>query len=138
MLLLLIDYTELDYRIGLIKLVHKTIFGDDTDLVSFGGVGAAGVIFRILAPTTKDLIVELDVTLSEGVSIASLENEIRSAVAGYVNNLGVGKDVIVEEIRAAVIAIVGIIDVIVNNPLANVPTDDNELARVSDPNILIG
>lgn len=126
------------YWTGLTKLVHKTIYGDDNDLVSFPGVGAAGIIFRILAPTTKDINVELDVTLREGISIASLENEIRSAVTGYVNNLGVSDDVIIEEIRAAVIGINGVIDVSISSPAANIAIADNELARVADSDILIG
>lgn len=126
------------YWTGLIDLVHKVIYGDDTDLVSFPGIGAAGVIFRFLAPTVIDIDVQLDVTLREGISIASLENEIRSAVTGYVNNLGVGEDVIIEEIRAAVIAIAGVIDVVIITPSANIATADNELARVADAAILIG
>lgn len=123
---------------GLIDLAHKTIYGDDTDLVSFPGIGASGVIFRFLAPTVKDLSIQLDVTLREGITITSLENEIRSAVTGYVNNLGVGDDVVIEEIRAAVIAIVGITDVVVLDPASNIAIADNELARVADSAILIG
>lgn len=126
------------YWVGLVKLVHKTIYGDDADLVSFPGFGAAGVIFQVLAPTVKDINVELDVTLREGVSIASLENEIRSAVSGYVNSLGVGDDVVIEEIRAAVIAISGVVDVELTEPLVNIAAADNELIRVSDSDILIG
>lgn len=127
-----------NYWTGLVKLIHKTIYGDDTDLVSFPGMGAAGIIFQILAPTTNDISVELDVTLKEGVSISSLENEIRSAVTGYVNNLGVGDDVVIEEIRAAVIGINGVVDVSISEPAANIAIADNELARVADSDILIG
>ena len=135
---LFIGLAGYSYWIGLIDLVHKTIYGDDADLISFPGVGAAGIIFRVLAPTTKDIIVELDVTLREGVTIASLENEIRSAVTGYVNNLGVSDDVIIEEIRAAVIKIAGVTDVSISDPVVNVAIADNELARVADSDILIG
>jgi uncharacterized phage protein gp47/JayE len=127
-----------NYWTGLVKLVHKTIYGDDTDLVSFPGFGAAGIIFQILAPTVKNISVELDVTLREGVSISSIENEVRSAVTGYVNNLGVGDDIVIEEIRAAVIAINGIIDVSISDPSANIAIADNELARVADSDILVG
>lgn len=126
------------YWTGLLALVHKTIYGDDTDLASFPGVGAAGIIFRVLAPTVKSIQVELDITLQEGISIASVENEVKSAVTGYVNTLGVGEDVIIERIRAAVIAIPGIIDVVINDPTANIPIADNEKAAVADPDILIG
>lgn len=126
------------YWTGLLALVHKTIYGDDSDLASFPGVGAAGITFRVLAPTIKTIQVELDITLQEGVSIASVENSVKSAVTGYVNTLGVGQDVIIERIRSAVIAIPGIIDVVINNPTVNIPIADNERANVADPDILIG
>lgn len=126
------------YWTGLLKLVHKTIYGDDSDLASYAGVGAAGVIFRVLAPTIKNISVELDVTLQEGISIAAIENDVKSAVSGYVNTLGLADDVIIERIRAAVIAIPGITDVVINSPTANIVIADNERAQVSDPSILIG
>jgi hypothetical protein len=126
------------YWTGLLSLVHKTIYGDDSDLASYPGVGAAGIIFRILAPTVRNIEVELDITLQEGISIASVENEVRSAVTGYVNTLGVGEDVIIERIRAAVIAIPGITDVEINTPTENIAIADNERADVADPDILIG
>ena len=127
-----------NYWTGLLELVHRTIYGDDTDLTSYPGVGAAGITFQVLAPTVQQISVELDITLKEGVSITSLENEVKSAVSGYVNALGVGEDVIIEEIRAAVIAITGITDVVLSSPAANIAVADNEIARVSDPDIVIG
>lgn len=127
-----------NYYTGLLALVHKTIYGDDQDLVSFPGVGAAGIQFQVLAPTVKELSVNIDVTLEEGISLASLENSIKSAITGYINNLGVGEDVIIEKIRAAVIAIRGIRDVVLNLPLTNTAIADNELARTRDSLIIIG
>lgn len=126
------------YWEGLTKLVHKTIYGDDTDLVSFPGVGAAGITFRVLAPTVKQIQVEMDITLQEGISIVSVENEVKSAVTSYVNTLGVGNDIIIEEIRAVVIRINGITDVVLTEPNTNIPIADNEIANVRDPDITIG
>lgn len=127
-----------NYYTGLLALVHKTIYGDDQDLVSFPGIGAAGIQFQILAPTVKELSINIDVTLQEGVSLASLENSIKSAVSGYINNLGVGEDVIIERIRAAVIAIRGVSDVVLNSPTANIAIADNELARTRDSLMIVG
>jgi uncharacterized phage protein gp47/JayE len=127
-----------NYYTGLLALTHKTIYGDDQDLVSFPGVGAAGITFQVLAPTVKELNINVDVTLTEGVSLASLENSIKSAITGYINNLGVGEDVIIEEIRAAVIKINGVEDVVLNSPLTNIPAADNELIRTRDSLIIVG
>tara|TARA_R110000868_G_C10973188_1_gene771498 strand:+ start:38411 stop:41830 length:3420 start_codon:yes stop_codon:yes gene_type:complete len=126
------------YYTGLLKLVHRTIYGDDTDLVSYPGVGAAGIKFIILAPTVNEISVNANVTLSEGISIASVENEIKSAITGYVNNLGIGKDVIVEEIRCRIQQISGVTDVVLNSPTINIAIADNELARTRESLILIG
>lgn len=126
------------YWTGLLALVHKTIYGDDSDLSSYPGYGAAGITFRVLAPTVRQVTVTLRVTLSEGVTISSLENDIKSAVTGYINTLGVGQDVIVERIRAEVIAIPGITDVVVTDPSANIAIADNEKAAIADPDVLIG
>lgn len=127
-----------NYYTGLLAEVHKTIYGDDQDLVSYPGVGAAGVQFQVLAPTVLELSINLDVSLQEGVSLASLENSVKSAVSGYVNNLGVGEDVIIEQIRAAVIGIRGIKDVVLNTPDENIAIADNELARTRDSLIIVG
>lgn len=126
------------YYIGLLSLCHKVIYGDDSDQTSYPGVGAAGITFRFLAPTVRSLDIQLDVTVREGVTISSIENEIKSAVSGYVNTLGVGNDVILEQIRAAVIGIPGVTDVSLISPVANIAIADNENAFVSDPNITIG
>lgn len=127
-----------DYYTGLLKLVHKTIYGDDTDLISYPGVGAAGIKFQILAPTNNQISVSVDVTLNEGITLTQIENEIKSAITGYINNLGVGEDIIIERIRAAVIGIDGIFDVVLNAPLANINIADNEVARIKSNNIIIG
>jgi uncharacterized phage protein gp47/JayE len=126
------------YWTGLLALVHKVIYGDDSDLASYPGYGAAGITFRVLAPTVDNVQVTLQVTLAEGVTISSIENDIKSAVTGYINTLGVGDDVIIERIRSAVIAVPGIVDVVVTDPTVNIPTADNEVARISDTDVLIG
>ena len=127
--------------------MHRTVYGDDTDLITFPGVGAAGVNFQILAPTVTEIILELDITLQEGVSIAAVENEVNTAITGYVNGLGVGEDVIVEELRARTIRINGITDVTIvrlvggdtsTNIIANIAIADNEIARIKVSDITIG
>lgn len=123
---------------GLLKLVHRTVYGDETDFDSFPGYGAAGIIFHILAPTVKHITVELTIVTANGVTVSSLQNDINSAITGYINTLGLGDDVIIERIRAAVIAIPGIIDVVMISPLANIPIADNQKATISTNNITIG
>lgn len=117
------------YYVGLIKLVHKTIYGDETDLSEYPGVGAAGVKFQILPPTVQEISVGVSVTLTEGTSLANVENDVKSAVATYINSLGVGEEVIRARIIEAVIKLTNVIDVSVTTPSVNVPISANELAR---------
>ena len=136
-----------NYYTGLLALVHNTIYGDDTDLITFPGVGAAGINFQVIAPTVTEIILGLDITLQEGISIAAVENEVNTAMTGYVNGLGVGEDVIVEELRARTIRINGITDVVITRliggdstitTISNIAIADNEIARIKVSDITIG
>ena len=137
-----------NYYTGLLQRVHNTIYGDDTDLATFPGVGAAGNRFSVLAPTITEIIVEIDITLNEGVSIAAVENGINTAVTAYINSLGVGEDVIVEEIRSRIIQISGVSDVSISRltggattsttSIANIAIADNEIARIKVSDITLG
>lgn len=123
---------------GLVELVHKTVYGDDTDSVSFPGVGAAGIQFDIKAPTVQEISFGVDVTLKEGVSISNVKDDILTAITGYINGLGVGVDVIIEEVRSRIIQLDNITDVSLTTPTANVPIADGELAKTRDSLISIG
>jgi uncharacterized phage protein gp47/JayE len=127
-----------NYFTGLLKLVHKIVYGDDTDRVTYPGFGAAGVTFQILAPTVKEVAVNVNVTLKEGVSISSVEEDLKSEISAYVNGLGVGEDVIVSEIIDRVMGVDNIIDVEVIEPAANIAIQDNEISRTKSSLILIG
>lgn len=116
------------YYIGLIKLVHRTIYGDETDLVSFPGVGAVGIKFQVLAPTVQEVPVSVEVTLAEGISLSSVENEIKTQIIAYIRSLGVAGEVVRASIVDKVIGIEGISDVEVVSPAQNVIIAQNELA----------
>jgi uncharacterized phage protein gp47/JayE len=117
------------YYIGLIKLVHSTIYGDEQDLVSFPGVGAAGVKFQILPPTVQEVAFSVRVRLSEGVTLSSVENDIKTRIISYVNGLGVAAEVIVSNVIDRILSVQGIRDVEITSPTTNIVTAENELAR---------
>lgn len=123
---------------GLLEAVHKAVYGDDQDFVANEGVGAAGIRFEIKAPTKEEISFDLDVTLKEGLSISSVEDDIKSAITGYVNDLGIGDSVILAEITERVMAISGIIDVEILSPTSNQIIQENELARTNDALITAG
>lgn len=118
-----------DYYTGLTKIVNQTIYGDDTDLATYPGVGAAGVNFEILPPTVNEIEVNVVLTLANGVSISSVQDNVVSAVSGYINGLGISEAVIVSEIIDVIMNLTNITDVQVLTPTSNIEIKDNELAR---------
>jgi uncharacterized phage protein gp47/JayE len=118
------------YYTGLTKLVHKTIYGDETDLSSFPGVGAAGVSFEVAAPSTVEAEFSIQVSLAQGLSLATLENEIQSQIISYVNTLGVGDSVILSNIVERVLnGVSGINDIVITFPTSNIEVLQNEVAK---------
>ena len=128
-------YTQ---HVGLIETVHKAIYGDDKDLAANEGVGAAGIRFEIKAPTKEELTFNIDVTLEEGISISSVEDEVKSAVTSYVNALGIGEKVVLAEIVDGIMDVNGITDVVIITPSANVTIQENEVPRTNDALITVG
>lgn len=126
------------YYTGLAQVVQWTIDGKTDDSETYPGIRAAGVQVDVLEPVTKPIRIELDVTTREGVTLASIGNDVKSAVSTYVNNLAVGADVILSEIIVAVKGVTGVFDVTVVLPSANVAIGDNELARIKESNIVVG
>jgi uncharacterized phage protein gp47/JayE len=127
------------YFTGLAQLAQKTIDGDPLDEETFPGIRAAGVQVEVAEPVTKPIAIEIDVTPESGITLASLTNNVKSAISAYVNGLNLGDDVIVSAITcAARDGVDGVFDARVIIPSANIAIADNELARVNEENITVG
>jgi uncharacterized phage protein gp47/JayE len=92
-------------------------------------VGAAGVKFQILAPTVQEVAFSVRVKLRAGVSLSSVEGQVRSVVTSYVNGLGVGEEVILASIIDGLMALPTVVDAYVTSPTVNVVIAEGELAR---------
>lgn len=125
------------YWSGLMQLAQWIVDGRTDDQENFPGFRAAGVQVDILEPVSREVTVIADVTTDEGITLASLNDEIKSEVSAYINGLGVGDDVIVSEIICVIKDVGGVFDVDVTTPASNIAIADNELARVSSSNIII-
>jgi len=126
------------YYTGLLRLVQWTIDGLKSDPDTYPGVKAAGVQVEIRVPSYQQLSLTIDITPVEGVNVLSLIDETKSAVASYVNSLGIGEEVVLSEIVDRIQDIEGIYDVEITSPTANVSVADGELARVNDSDIAVG
>jgi len=126
------------YYTGLLQKVQWTIDGKEDDLITYPGVKAAGVQVEVKEPSTNRISVTLDVTTIDGVSLSSIQEDIKSAVSNYINNLGVSDDVIVSEIIDRVMGVEGAYDVEVSSPTSNIAVGDGEIVRISDVDVIVG
>jgi hypothetical protein len=123
---------------SLIQLAQLTIDGLDSDQSNFPGIAAAGTQFEVIPPVVTQLQLTINITPIDGVSLASVSNDVASAVLEYVNSREVGEDVILSEIIAAAQGVNGVFDAEIENLTENITISDAELARLSDDNLTIG
>lgn len=126
------------YYTGLIQLAQWTIDGLDRDASNYPGIGAAGTQFEVIPPVLINVRLVINITTDEGVSLASVLNEVQSAVLGYVNSRKVGEEVVLSEVIAAAQSVNGIFDVEITNQTSNIVVADGELARMADEDLVIG
>lgn len=101
---------------GLLRRVQRTIDGFAPDPTTFAERRALGSRIEILPPLIKNISLILTVTTNEGSTIQDISNNVKSSIIDYVNGLGVGEDVILSAITAAVMKVKGVAAVTFNTP----------------------
>jgi len=104
------------YYTGLMRTVQRTIDGYEPDQTNFPGRRAVGSAIEVLPSLIKKITIALAVTTKDGVNLNDVSNEIKSAVITYVSGLGVGEDVILSEVTAAIMDISGVAAVTFTTP----------------------
>ncbi len=127
-----------EYYTGIIQKVQYTVDGLDSDLLNYPGIKAAGVQVEVLAPVVKTLAIKIDLSFTEEANQGLVKDKAVNIVSSYVNTLGVGKDLILNELVDLLMSIDGVTDVSFIDPTINVTIADNEIARVARDDITIG
>lgn len=128
------------YYTGLLATVQKTVDGYDPDPVNFPGYKAAGTQIETVPPLVKDITVNVIVKTSGGINLSTVSDAIKSAILNYIKGLGVGDDVIISELTAAVMSVEGVESATLFDPA---PTDeriviqDNEKAVISIDDVTV-
>lgn len=106
---------------GPVQLAHRIIDGLPQNPVLYPGVKAAGATVEVNTPLIKSIQVSLQVRPKDGISLNSITDLIKSTVETYINNLGVGKPVVISEIIRIVQGLPGVFSVTVidTNPDAD-------------------
>lgn len=107
---------------------QAVIDGDGTD--ENPGYRAAGVNVVVIAPSVVTQNITMTVTAISGVDTDQMETDINSALTTYVNNLGVGSDIIYNELVASVMSVYGVSDVDITVPSGNVSITSSQVGRL--------
>jgi len=108
---------------GLVRQAHRIIDGLPNNTTVFPGVKAAGAIVEVQTPLIRSIQVSLQVRPTDGVTLNSISELVKSSVAGYVNQLDVGTPVVISEILRTVQSLPGVfsVKILTTTPVA---TDD--------------
>jgi uncharacterized phage protein gp47/JayE len=111
----------------MIAAVENVIEGDGT--VTYPGYKPAGINLRVLAPTkvTVDVTVEIDDTGDILRDIVS--QNVQDTIEDYINNLQIGESVVYNELVQRVMAVIGVYDLTLSAPAANVSIGTTQVAR---------
>jgi uncharacterized phage protein gp47/JayE len=131
---LTISYTPFT---GLIALAQKIIDGDAADRSNYPGYRAAGVLVRVLSPSIVWQSLIMNITVKPGFSQTDVADDVAASISTYVNSLGIGEDVIVNEIRERSMAVQGMYDLQLISPTANQIILDSQLARLASGSITV-
>jgi hypothetical protein len=104
------------YYTGLLRRVQRIVDGYEPDANNFPGRRAVGGAIETLPPLIRKISITINITTNEGVNLGDISNNIKSVVINYVGTLGVGEDVILSEIIAAIMNIKGVAAVTFTNP----------------------
>jgi uncharacterized phage protein gp47/JayE len=122
------DYS---YFTGLIAAVQKVVDGDPADRTNFPGYRAAGTVVRVMAPSVSWTSVEGVLVMKNGFDVATAITSVKNSIVNYINSLGIGEDVIVNEIRALAMEVPGVYDIQLTIPADNLIVLDTQIARTS-------
>lgn len=128
------DYT---FYTGLIALAQKIIDGDPNDRVNYPGLRAAGVLVYVRTPQVLVQTIEVTVTIKDGYDYTEVRTAVREAVKEYINALGISGDVLVSELYKRIMSVAGVYNVLVVTPTSDTILLDDQMARVTDPNITV-
>ena len=105
------------YYTGLLQQVQRIVDGFEPNSTTYPGQRAVGAAIETLPPLVLRITLNINVTTNVGVNLGDISNNIKSVIINYVQGLGVGQDVILSEIIAQVMNIVGVAAVTFTTPI---------------------
>ncbi len=115
--------------------VQTVIDGDGTE--DNPGYRAAGVNVIVYAPAVVTTDIEVSISLIEGVDSDQVITDVETYLVSYVNNLGVGTDIIYNELVSAVMVVYGVSDCTVTDPTGNISISTSQVGRTGTITVVV-
>jgi uncharacterized phage protein gp47/JayE len=123
---------------GLIALAQKIVDGDANDRANYPGYRAAGVLVIVATPQVLIQTVSAVVTVQDGYDLEEVRAALKSAIRDYINTLGISGDMLRAQLIKQIMSTAGVYNVNLVAPATDVILLDDQIARVTDENIVIG
>jgi uncharacterized phage protein gp47/JayE len=108
--------------------VQDLIDGDGT--TESPGYRSAGVNVVVAKPTAITTNVEAAIAVITGVDQDQVETDINTVLTTYINNLGIGADIIYNQLVSVIMGVYGVSDVTLTAPAANVVITTAQVGRI--------
>lgn len=119
--------TNYDFYTNLIASVQKVLEGDPSNPTAFPGYKASGIFLNVEAPILRRITIRASISVEHGYTEADVAPNVIIAMTNYIRTLGIGEDVIRSKLIDAAHNVVGLRDIIIQSPSANIVILENEL-----------
>lgn len=114
---------------GLVAELQKRLDGDPADRTNYPGYIGAGILGRVLVPEVRPIDVVATLEYKLGFEAATVLAAVQSNVLTYINGLGIGEDIVRNELIDVMMNVDGVKDLDLILPNENIPVLDNEIPR---------
>ena len=114
--------------------VQDVIDGDGTE--ENPGYRAAGVNVVVKKPGIVTQPIAATLSILSGIDTDQLQTDVIDALTAYVNALGVGNDIVYNELIAAIMSVYGVSDVDLTTPSTNVTITVTQVGRIGAVTLL--
>jgi uncharacterized phage protein gp47/JayE len=132
--ILTVDYTAYT---GLIAFVQKIVDGDLLDPINFPGYRAAGILVYVRTPQVLTQSVTATVVVKDGYDHSEVRANVKNSIMEYINGLGISGDVLVAEIVRKAMTVAGVYNFYLISPTGDIYLLDDQIARITEGNIII-
>lgn len=120
------------YYTGLVSTVQEVIYGSGTNPPEFEGESSAGVRVSVEAPFIRRITVDVSISAKINETEEAIKPLVREAIEDYINNLGIGNNIIKAEIINVAMNIAGMYNIVVNSPSGDVTILEDQLPVAFD------